>query len=104
MYRALGPIYAKLDNPLVSLSESNSGGWKAVLQSGATIEMGQGTVTELRDRVSKFATSLPEVAGMYKRTAASLTSADLRHAGGFAVRMQGVSTGTAPVNKPAPKK
>lgn len=104
MYRALEPIYAKLDNPLVALSESNSGGWKAVLQSGATIEMGQGSVADLRDRVSKFVMSLPEVTGMYKRTAASLTSADLRHAGGFAVRMQGVSTGATPSNKPAPKK
>ena len=104
MYRALEPIYHQIDNPLVALSESNSGGWKAVLQSGATIEMGQGTVAELRERVGKFAASLPEVTGMYKRSVASLTSADLRHAGGYAVRMQGVSTGAAPAGKPAAKK
>lgn len=104
MFRALAPIYAKLDNPLVALDESNSGSWKATLQSGAVIEMGQGTETEVRQRVSKFAESLPEVTGMYKRSVASLTSADLRHAGGYAVRMQGVSTGSASATKPAPKK
>ncbi|UBB17662.1 cell division protein FtsQ/DivIB [Comamonas odontotermitis] len=104
MFRALAPIYAKLDNPLVALDESSSGSWKATLQSGAVIEMGQGTETEVRQRVSKFAESLPEVTGMYKRSVASLTSADLRHAGGYAVRMQGVSTGSTSAARPAPKK
>ena len=104
MFRALAPVYAKLDNPLMALAESNSGSWKATLQSGAVIEMGQGNEQEVGERVRKFVESLPEVTGTYKRSVASLTSADLRHAGGYAVRMQGVTTGTAPATKPAPKK
>ena len=105
MFRTLAPLYSKLDTSLVALAESNSGSWKATLQSGATVEMGQGNAQELRERVSKFVESLPEVTGTYKRSVASLLSADLRHAGGFAVRMQGVSTGAAPTaTKTAPKK
>ena len=58
----------------------------------------------MSERVRKFVESLPEVTGMYKRSASALLSADLRHADGYAVRMQGVSTGTAAATKPAPKK
>ena len=104
MFRALAPVFAKIDNPVVALDESNSGSWRATLQSGAVIEMGQGSQAEVSERVRKFVESLPEVTGMYKRSASALLSADLRHADGYAVRMQGVSTGTAAATKPAPKK
>lgn len=104
MFRALSPVYAKLDNALVALAESNSGSWKATLQSGAVIEMGQGREDALSERVRKFVESLPEVTGTYRRSVASLTSADLRHAGGYAVRMQGVTTGTSAAGRPAAKK
>ena len=104
MFQVLGPLFAKLDNPLVNLRESDSGSWKATLQSGAVIEMGQGSTEEMRQRVDKFVDSLPEVSATYRRSVALLTSADLRHAGGYAVRMQGVTTGTAPSTKPVPNK
>ena len=104
MFQVLGPLFAKLDNPLVNLRESDSGSWKATLQSGAVIEMGQGSTEEMRQRVGKFVDSLPEVSATYRRSVALLTSADLRHAGGYAVRMQGVTTGTAPTTKPVPNK
>ena len=96
MFRALTPLYAPLDNPLVALNESDSGSWKASLRSGAVIEMGQGSPQALEVRVRKFVGTLPEITGMYRRSPASLLSADLRHADGYAVRLQGVSTTGSP--------
>lgn len=104
MYQALAPVFATLNNPLVKLGESDSGSWRATLQSGATVELGQGAQSDIRTRVAKFVESLPQVTSNYRRTVAALESADLRHASGYAVRLQGVTTGTAPPAKPASKK
>ena len=104
MFRSLEPVFSKLDSPLVALAESSSGSWRATLQSGAVIEMGQGSEAEVGKRSRQFVESLPEVTGMHKRGVGSLLSADLRHSDGYAVRMQGVRTGAASATKPAVKK
>ncbi|GAB2462194.1 cell division protein FtsQ/DivIB [Comamonas humi] len=104
MYRLLSPEFAKLNNTLVALRESDSGSWRATLHSGATIELGQGTQADIRLRTSKFVESLPQVTSSYRRGVSALESADLRHTSGYAVRMQGVTTGSAAPAKPAPKK
>ena len=62
------------------------------LESGATIEMGRGGVTEVLERVRRFLATLTQVSSRYTRQPSALESADLRHDNGYAIRLRGVST------------
>ena len=68
------------------------GGWRAHLDTGATIELGRGTGDEVNARVKRFLGTLEQVAIRYERRASALESADLRHENGYAIRLRGVST------------
>ncbi len=92
MYRELGPRFAALDATLDQLELSASGGWRAILGSGAVIELGSGTSDEVAARTQRFASTLTQVASRYGRHADALESADLRYAQGYALRLEGVST------------
>ncbi len=92
MARALEPAFAPLDVQLVELHLSGRGGWRAELDSGAVVELGSGTAADIVPKVQRLVATLPEVAAKYGRRTAALESADLRHAGGYALRLRGVST------------
>ncbi len=92
MYRALAPLFEQMDMPLDELELSVGGSWHVLLDSGAPIELGRGTVAEVAARVQRFLKTLTQVTSRYGRQANALESADLRHDNGYAIRLQGVST------------
>ena len=98
-YRALAPKFEHMDMPVDALSLSVGGSWKALLESGASIELGRGSLAELSERVQRFLATLTQVASRYERQPSALESADLRHENGYAIRLRGVSTVAATVPK-----
>lgn len=99
MWQALGPSAQKLGEAIERLDLSGRGSWRATLASGAVIELGRGAPAEVVERFDRFARSVVQVAAKYH---SPLLSADLRHADGYAVRLQGVTTQNP--GKPANRK
>lgn len=105
MYRALAPLLAPLDASIATLELQPRGHWHLVLASGAEIELGQGATADLTARLGQFADTIKEVAARHQRTVDAVETADLRHPGGYALRLRGVGTtraGAGPAPKPAP--
>lgn len=96
MHQQLQPLFEALGMSVGALDLSRRGGWRATLDSGAVVELGAGTAQEVAQRTQRFLRTLTQVAGQYQRRADALESADLRHNGGYAVRLRGVTT-VAPV-------
>ena len=96
MHQQLQPLFEALGMSVDALDLSRRGGWRATLDSGAVVELGAGTGPEVALRTQRFLRTLTQVAGQYQRRADALESADLRHNGGYAVRLRGVTT-VAPV-------
>jgi cell division protein FtsQ len=101
MFRALAPLFGPLDLPLDQLELSSGGSWRARLDTGASIELGRGSVAEVIARVHRFLKTLTQVTSRYSRHANAVESADLRHENGYAIRLRGVTTSVA---APNPKK
>lgn len=90
MLRRLQPVLQPLNaGDLAQLDLSARGSWRVTLDKGAVVELGRGTEDEVVARTQRFVQTMPRVAAQYQRP---LEGADLRHADGFAVRMQGVTT------------
>lgn len=89
MWQALGPSAQKLGEAIERLDLSGRGSWRATLGSGAVVELGRGGEAEVAERFARFARSVAQVTATYH---SPLLSADLRHADGYAVRLQGVTT------------
>ncbi|MDQ2778203.1 MAG: cell division protein FtsQ/DivIB [Pseudomonadota bacterium] len=89
MLRRLQPVLMALDVHIDRLLLTARGSWRAELDSGATLEMGRGSIDEIADRTARFTRTLTQVTDRWQRP---LEYADLRHADGYAVRLQGVST------------
>ncbi len=91
-YRTLKPVFQGVDLGLEQLELSPRGSWRAVLDSGAVIEMGQGEQEVLRERVARFVQTVTQAAQKHQRRVDAVESADLRYPHGYALRLQGVST------------
>jgi cell division protein FtsQ len=89
MWRALQPAAEKLGESIERLDLSGRGSWRATFGSGAVIELGRGSETEVAERFGRFARSITQVTAQYR---GPLLAADLRHADGYAVRLRGVTT------------
>lgn len=90
LLRQLGPVLVPLNaGDIDRLALSARGSWRATMDKGAVIELGRGTEAEVIARAQRFVATMPRVEAQYQRR---LESADLRHAEGFAVRLQGVTT------------
>lgn len=85
----LAPALEPLQMPLRTLEQSGRGSWRAELASGASIELGRGSADEVIARAERFVRTAGQITAQYERP---LVHADLRHAGGYAVRLKGVST------------
>ena len=96
LLRRLQPVLARLEADIDVLSLSGRGSWRLLLGNGARLELGRGSEDEIVARTERFVRTLGPVAGRYR---AALESADLRHADGYALRLQGITTNT---NAPAP--
>ena len=92
MYQAIAPQLDAIDLTVSELVLTGRGSWQAVLDSGATLELGRGTPAEVGARVQRFTHTLTQVTSKYGRRADALESADLRHGDGYALRLRGVTT------------
>jgi cell division protein FtsQ len=63
------------------------------LDSGAALELGRGSEDQLVARTERFARTYTQVAAKWRQP---LEHADLRHEGGYAIRLRGVSTTPPP--------
>ena len=102
MLQQLNPLVAPLDARLTGLTLQARGNWVAQLDRGAVIELGHGTAPELAARLSQFVGTVKEVAARHQRTLDAVEMADLRHVGGYALRMRGVTTVRGDAKTPAP--
>jgi cell division protein FtsQ len=92
MYGALAPVFKGLGLEMEELELNGRGGWRAKLANNAVVQLGGGTEQELVQRTRRFSRTLAQVAAQYQRRVESLESADLRHAGGYALKLRGVTT------------
>ena len=104
MYRTLAPLVAKLDSPLEQLELSTRGSWHALLENGASIELGSGTAADITQRLERLTGTVNQIASrLGRRVGQDLESADLRHTDGYALRLRGIGTvahTTTATNKP----
>lgn len=89
-YQMLSPMFEEIDAVLEQLQLTGQGSWRAQLDSGAVIEMGQGSLDEIQARAHRFIATLTQVASRYGR---EIESADLRYGNGYAIKLRGVTTG-----------
>lgn len=98
MLLRLRPELALMDARIDTLELSGRGSWRALLDTGAEIELGRGTDDEVIARTRRFVGTLPEVKRSYPQH--PLLYADLRHSDGYAVRLKGISTTLDAAGKP----
>ncbi|HNU10219.1 MAG TPA: cell division protein FtsQ/DivIB [Rubrivivax sp.] len=89
MVRRLRPLLGTLEMQVQQLQLSARGSWRVLLDSGARLELGRGSEDELLLRAQRFVGTLAQVTA---RLDAPLEYADLRHTGGYAVRLRGIAT------------
>lgn len=92
MLQHLQPVFAPLGMEVGALELSGRGGWRATLEGGGVLELGGGTPAEVVQRTQRFLRTLTQLTAQYQRRPDALESADLRHDGGYAVRLRGVAT------------
>ncbi|CAN7234525.1 cell division protein FtsQ/DivIB [Acidovorax sp. Leaf78] len=92
MHGLLAPVFKPLGMEVDTLELTGRGGWRVTLDSDAVVELGGGTPAEVVQRTQRFTRTLTQVAAQYHRRVDALESADLRHTGGYALRMRGVTT------------
>ena len=93
MYRSLQIVMSRIDVGIEELELSSRGSWRIQLDSGAVIELGRGSIDEVRARTEQFLKTLTQIISTYQRKGFdSMESADLRHSAGYAIKLRGVST------------
>jgi cell division protein FtsQ len=90
MLTRLRPELALMDARVETLELSGRGSWRALLDTGAEIELGRGSEDEVIARTRHFVGTLPDVRQAHPQH--PLLYADLRHRDGYAVRLKGIST------------
>ena len=101
MYGVVAPVFKTLGLEVEELELNGRGGWRAKLANNAAVQLGGGSEQELLQRTRRFARTLAQVAAQYQRRVESLESADLRHAGGYALKLRGVTTTAGAEGAPA---
>lgn len=96
VFRTLAPMFEQIDSALVHLELTGRGSWRGHLDGGAVIEMGQGAPAEVAARVQRLVATFTQTAS---RFGSNLQSADLRYPNGYAIKLRGVTTLTADVQK-----
>ena len=92
MHQTLQPLFTPMDLSLDQLELTPRGGWRAQLDTGTVVELGGGSAPELVARAQRFLATVTQVTARYQRHPDQLASVDLRHADGYAIRLNGVST------------
>ena len=104
MYRLLNPLLQPLGAEIAELTLQGRGNWRAELDGGAVSELGHGAPAELAARLRQFAGTVKEVAARHQRPVAAVEAADLRHVGGYALRLRGVGTVRPDAQPTAPRR
>lgn len=99
MYQTLQPLFEAIDMDLEQLEQTGRGGWRARLDTGAALELGGGSTADVLARTQRFVKTLTQVTTRYGRQPDALETADLRHEDGYAIRLRGVTTLAADVQK-----
>jgi cell division protein FtsQ len=88
-YQALAPMFEKIDAVVEGVELTGQGRWRAQLDGGAVLELGHGSIDEIKARVQRFTATLAQVSSRYGN---ELESADLRYSNGYAIKLKGVTT------------
>jgi cell division protein FtsQ len=88
-FKAVAPLFEKLDTTLSELELTHRGSWRALLEGGAVIEMGLGSPADIQARVQRFVATVAQTSSKFDR---NLESADLRYPNGYAIKLRGVTT------------
>lgn len=91
-YQTLQPLFEQTHLVLEQLDLTAHGSWRARLDTGAALELGAGTRSEVLARTQRFLKTLTQVTARYGRKPGALETADLRHEDGYALRLAGVTT------------
>jgi cell division protein FtsQ len=97
-HQTLQSLFVDMDFSVDQLELTGRGSWVARLDTGATLQLGRGTVDEVAVRTAVFLKTLTQVTAKHGRKPEALESADLRHEDGYALRLRGVTT-TVPLVK-----
>ena len=92
VYMKLNTILLPLKVKLVKIELSSRGSWTAILDGGAKIELGRGSVEILAERAKQFIGTLDIIVANFNKDINALQYADLRHVNGYALRMNGITT------------
>lgn len=92
MHDVLRSVLEPLGLELQMLEMTSNGSWRVTFDSDAVVELGGGSPQEVLERTEKFTRTLTQVTAQYGRRVDALESADLRHVGGYALRLRGVTT------------
>ena len=88
-YQELLPLFERMDAVIEQLELSELGSWRALLDSGAVIELGDGSLAQVQARAQRFIDTVTQVSSRFGR---DVESADLRYASGYALKLRGVTT------------
>lgn len=89
-YQQLSLLFEEMDTVLEQLQLSRQGSWRAQLDSGAVIQLGHGSLSELQARIRRFIVTANQLSLRFGR---DVESADLRYPNGYALKLRGVTTG-----------
>lgn len=90
MYVSLVPLTKPLNRRVEFVRLTQQGSWDMVLDGGTEIALGNGDLRQVLKRVQAFVESLPELQTRYQQ---NMRSVDLRYGNGYAIRLDGVTTG-----------
>ena len=102
LYQRVQAALVKLERDITILHLSGRGSGRAELDSGARIELGRGTEDEVVARTERFVRTLAAATAQTAPAGTPLEYADLRHQGGYAVRLRGFGN-TSPAGAAAAK-
>ncbi|MBN8503935.1 MAG: cell division protein FtsQ/DivIB [Burkholderiales bacterium] len=101
MWRRLAPLVRAKQLEPQRLELSGRGSWRLLLEGGASIELGRGEGDALVARFDRF---LGHAQSLARQFNTQIRSADLRHPGGYALRLVGIGTKPTPEPSKKPRK
>jgi cell division protein FtsQ len=100
MWQRLHGIASRQQLMPLRLELSGRGSWRLLLAGGVSVDLGRGEAAQLAARFERF---LPHAQAVAQRFNTQIRSADLRHEGGYALRLAGITT-QAPQTDKKPRK
>lgn len=89
LWRRLDSLARRHQREVARLELSGRGSWRLQLDGGVAVELGRGEPEAVAARFERF---LPHASAVARRFNTQLQSADLRHDGGYALRLVGITT------------